>query len=222
MLQIKIPIPCHEDWNAMKQQEIGRHCDVCVKTVVDFTSMSDDEVRNYLLQNKGKKLCGRFTSKQVEHFNLQIPASALRSNMSFLKKFALASLIIFGSTLYSCQNHEAKMMNKVELVGTAALQLNNGIEMGKVAPPEILGEMIPPIIAPDSLENLLENHTIIKGDINVEPLPQMMGMVVMVDTAAQTVPQKDTAILMGAPVPIEKTKNDSDKKTCGDTINVYH
>ncbi len=222
MLQIKIPIPCHEDWNAMKQQEIGRHCNVCVKTVVDFTNMSDDEVRNYLLQNKGKKLCGRFTSKQVEHFNLQIPASALRTNMSFLKKFALASLIIFGSTLYSCQNHEAKVMNKVELVGTAALQLNNDVEMGKIAPIEIVGEIAPPKIVPDSIEATTFPNYTIKGDISIDPLPTpLMGIVAIVDTTT-AIPQKDTAILMGAPMPIEKQKGDSSKKTCGDTIKVYH
>jgi hypothetical protein len=218
MLQIKIPIPCHEDWNAMKQQEIGRHCDVCVKTVVDFTSMTDDEVRNYLLQNKGKKLCGRFTSQQVEHFNLQIPASALRTEMNFMKKFALASLIIFGSTLFSCQNHEAKMMNKVEVVGSAAMPLNNYSDIaGIIAMPILLGE---PAMISDT--TFCPSPKIIKGDISVEPPPPpMMGIIAISDTTTQT-QQKDTTIMMGAPVPIEHPKKDTIKKDCGDTIKVYH
>jgi hypothetical protein len=221
MLQIKIPIPCHEDWNAMKQQEIGRHCDVCVKTVVDFTSMTDDEVRNYLLQNKGKKLCGRFTSQQVEHFNLQIPASALHTEMNFMKKFALASLIIFGSTLFSCQNHEAKMMNKVEVVGSTAMPRNNTGEIaGTIAMPTIMGEA-PPMMISDTVKCNTEFGTI-KGDISIEPPPPpMMGIIAISDTTTET-QQIDTAKIMGTPIAINDPKKDTIKKDCGDTIKVYH
>jgi hypothetical protein len=55
MLKINIPTPCHEDWNAMIPNAQGRHCNACVKTVVDFTSMTDDEVKYFFLIKKKKK-----------------------------------------------------------------------------------------------------------------------------------------------------------------------
>jgi hypothetical protein len=133
-----------------------------------------------------------------------------------MKKFALASLIIFGSTLFSCQNHEAKMMNKVEVVGSAAMPLNNEILLGKVAPTEIMGEA--PMISTLNCFPL----TILKGDISIEPPPPpMMGIIAISDTTTET-QQIDTTIMMGAPVPIEHPKKDTIKKDCGDTIKVYH
>jgi len=43
----------------------GRHCTACDKTVVDFTLMSDDEIKTYLLSKKDTRVCGRFYAYQV-------------------------------------------------------------------------------------------------------------------------------------------------------------
>ena len=61
---IKIPNLCNEDWNNMSPNDNGRFCDTCKLTVVDFTKMSDDQIKNYLL-NKGH-VCGRFDCTQVD------------------------------------------------------------------------------------------------------------------------------------------------------------
>lgn len=65
LMSIHIPNPCHEDWDQMSPEGSGRFCSSCSKIVVDFTSMTDDEVRNYLLQHKGHHTCGRFYTKQL-------------------------------------------------------------------------------------------------------------------------------------------------------------
>jgi hypothetical protein len=61
---IRIPNLCNEDWNKMTPNDNGRFCDTCKLTVVDFTKMSDDQIKNYLL-NKGH-VCGRFDCTQID------------------------------------------------------------------------------------------------------------------------------------------------------------
>jgi len=65
-VQIKIPKPCPENWNAMTPDKNGRYCHSCNKVVVDFTLMSDDEIKNYFKQVSGTGTCGRFSYDQVQ------------------------------------------------------------------------------------------------------------------------------------------------------------
>lgn len=64
-LRIEIPKPCPASWSAMNPSTEGRHCRACDKTVVDFTVMSDEEIKNYLLSKKDIRVCGRFHTQQV-------------------------------------------------------------------------------------------------------------------------------------------------------------
>lgn len=64
---ITIPNPCDADWNKMLPNETGRHCELCNKTVVDFTKMSDNEIKNYFLKNISKKTCGHFYKGQLKN-----------------------------------------------------------------------------------------------------------------------------------------------------------
>lgn len=63
-LTISIPKPCHENWNAMTPKEKGRHCQVCEKTVYDFTKKTDEQIIKTFEQNNN--LCGRFKSQQLD------------------------------------------------------------------------------------------------------------------------------------------------------------
>jgi hypothetical protein len=100
MLRFTIPTPCHEDWNQMQPNEIGRHCNVCSKTVVDFTYMSDEQVKNYLLSKPSGQTCGRFNNTQLQ--TIRIPADILYSQMPAWKRFLVACLIVFSTTLFAC------------------------------------------------------------------------------------------------------------------------
>lgn len=61
-----IPIPCSEDWNKMKIGQIGRHCGVCDKTVVDFTQKSRHEILSYLIENRNQEVCGHVRISQLD------------------------------------------------------------------------------------------------------------------------------------------------------------
>lgn len=73
-LQISIPKPCTEDWQAMGDNNSGKHCLVCQKNVIDFSRMSNNEIIHYFENYKGTT-CGRFTQKQLANpiINTNIP-----------------------------------------------------------------------------------------------------------------------------------------------------
>lgn len=66
MEKIRIPKPCHENWNEMSPEEKGRHCAVCNKTVIDFTENSLPEIHQFLQIHSEQKICGRFNHNDVE------------------------------------------------------------------------------------------------------------------------------------------------------------
>lgn len=63
-IELAIPAPCQQRWQDMKPKESGRFCDSCQKTVVDFTTMTDQQIGAYF-SNQPKNVCGRFTASQL-------------------------------------------------------------------------------------------------------------------------------------------------------------
>lgn len=102
MLKLSIPQPCHEDWDKMNPNEQGRHCNACAKTVVDFTAMSDDDVRDFFLNKTTERVCGRFKQKQLQQIVIDLPQNIFRIEMPVWKRFLVASLVVFSTTLFSC------------------------------------------------------------------------------------------------------------------------
>lgn len=136
MFLISIPKPCHENWDEMSPRQQGAFCGVCSKTVVDFTSLTDDEVKNYFLQNSGQKTCGRFRNDQLaEPKTLQ---ELLSRPIPFWKKFLAILCIVFGSCLSGCQNTK-----------TDNIKLDT-ITLGEIAPEYIPSEIRPTEIKPDT------------------------------------------------------------------------
>ena len=63
-LTIQIPKPCHERWEEMQPTEQGRFCASCQKTVVDYTTLSDQELVQLLNKTSGP-ICGRLRDDQL-------------------------------------------------------------------------------------------------------------------------------------------------------------
>jgi hypothetical protein len=64
-LTISIPKPCPANWDEMIPNELGKFCGLCSLTVVDFTKMSEAEIKEYFVCHYGQKTCGRFNSSQL-------------------------------------------------------------------------------------------------------------------------------------------------------------
>jgi hypothetical protein len=73
---ISVPKPCNENWENMSLDSNGRFCNSCEQIVVDFTTMTDQEILNFLSKSQ-QKVCGRFKTEQVQKKN-----NALHSYLS--------------------------------------------------------------------------------------------------------------------------------------------
>ncbi|MES2773244.1 MAG: hypothetical protein V4722_03620 [Bacteroidota bacterium] len=102
MLEIKIPKPCHEDWNAMTPTTRGAFCSACAKEVVDFTKLTDEEVQLYLLNSTGERLCGKFNNTQLHRIRISIPNTIFYSKIAAWKKFMAVVMLAFGTMLFGC------------------------------------------------------------------------------------------------------------------------
>lgn len=64
-VQLSIHKPCSANWNRMTPNEKGRFCGLCNHTVVDFSTMSEEEIKEYFRCHSGQKTCGRFRDTQL-------------------------------------------------------------------------------------------------------------------------------------------------------------
>src|SRR4051812_30670308 len=78
----------------------GRYCSSCSKTVVDFSSMNDEEVQQYFIQHHGQPICGHFKADQVHRIVIDLPHNVFQLSMPFWKKFLVAALIVFSASVF--------------------------------------------------------------------------------------------------------------------------
>jgi hypothetical protein len=87
-LTLDIPHPCTQSWNEMSPVDGGRHCLHCQKTVIDFTSMTDQEILTLLSKQKNN-LCGKFREEQLSRTLI----ADTQPRHAFLPAAMLASLL---------------------------------------------------------------------------------------------------------------------------------
>ncbi len=97
--KIVLTNPCSENWNSMKVDAVGRFCQSCQKSVIDFSSKTDDEIKAFLKEKQGENLCGHFYTHQVERIRIEIDQNILVSDIPFWQKFLVVLLVCFGPDL---------------------------------------------------------------------------------------------------------------------------
>jgi hypothetical protein len=113
-LIIRVPEPCHEDWNKMTPETQGKFCGSCCKTVVDFSGKTDQEIKMILIENSGKKMCGHFKTTQIDRpLTMKVDLNKPAKNMSISKAFAAAVFFIFGSFLFNCKAQSNKILGRM-------------------------------------------------------------------------------------------------------------
>ena len=113
-IQISIPQPCHEDWQAMTPADKGRFCDKCMKNVMDFTAKTDREILDAYA--KDSKLCGRFRNDQLER---EIAVLEKKSTVWLATTSAIMTLVgvesseVLAQEKQNTEQHENFMLGKM-------------------------------------------------------------------------------------------------------------
>ena len=164
-IQLSIPEPCHEDWNAMTPAAGGRFCASCSKEVIDFSGMSDAQLIQFFKEPRGS-VCGRFQQQQLST-ELVIP----KKRIPWLRYFFTISL---PALLYSCKPNwiKGEPVAKSEVVETTVgVLITENIEidtaMVKGESFEVMGDM-KAYVTNDTVM-MPPNSEIIQGDIEVLP-----------------------------------------------------
>jgi hypothetical protein len=158
--------PCTEDWGKMSPEEQGRHCQVCCKTVVDFSQKTDKQIIDFLKTNSDKKVCGRFKSEQL------VPPAGLRQpkKSSRYRVFFAALIFVFGGMLFtSCNSqrpHDPEVMGDVAYVpDSTEVYLTGDTTINTIDTTKKTGQVKPKCKKP--VENEIPVHMM--GDVAFDP-----------------------------------------------------
>ncbi len=93
-VKLEVQSPCHQNWNDMTATEQGRFCLSCQKEVIDFSSMTDKEILQYISTASGST-CGKFGSDQLNR-DITAPAAPRKIWWKYWMSVA-ASLILIAA-----------------------------------------------------------------------------------------------------------------------------
>ena len=93
-LRVQINKSCNENWQNMPVDEVGRFCQLCNKTVVDFENYTDEQLFNYF--NNHTNFCGRFKNSQLDKPILPTDAA---NNKPLLKTLSSKAAALFFTLL---------------------------------------------------------------------------------------------------------------------------
>jgi hypothetical protein len=143
---LKLSNPCIENRENMKANGDGFFCELCAKTVIDFTKLSQYEIAVKMKEAHGS-VCARITREQ-----LYLPLPDLRIHKQYdLPYTNIAAGLMIASTLVTAQPLQAgDQSDKIEFV-----QKSNSI---------IEGEIINPKTSDDN--SISNDFVVFKGKIN--------------------------------------------------------
>ncbi|MNJ86059.1 hypothetical protein D3C87_35420 [compost metagenome] len=158
MKNIGIQQPCSEDWSKMTPTEKGAFCQKCAKQVHDFTKKSNSEIKQTLLELKGQEVCGRMTIQQEIALNMEFEAWIKANKTNFQRLFITALLIVFGLTLFSCEDERDQRK-----LADAQIALSRATDLDK-EPETLTGVMMMPWL-------VMEETPV---EVYEEPIPELI------------------------------------------------
>src|SRR6187549_2151617 len=111
-LNLSISRPCSENWDTFTKTASGGLCNSCQKTVIDFTTKSDDAILNFF-KNNPDHTCGRFRPDQLKSYTMTSP-STISPGWMLVKAGIVSLFLVFVSKHSLAQTPGAKL--KIENV----------------------------------------------------------------------------------------------------------
>lgn len=192
MKNIGIKEPCTENWNEMSPTEKGAFCQKCAKQVYDFTNKSNQEIKSTLRNLVGQSVCGRITSTQEQSLNMEFEAWQFNSKRSFQSALVFSLIVVFGFTLFSCEDDKEKETIK-EIQTIAMNAMSNSVpEIKQNLPTELVGMVEPELMemeiitmgVMESIDHIEPNYIIQNEIIEISEMTEthdihMVGAMVM-------------------------------------------
>jgi len=120
-LQLAIPKPCHENWNAFTPTSKGGFCQSCSKEVIDFTRYTDEQVKEYF-RSLPQNTCGRFRPNQLKTYSLVELSPAPR--LTWLSVFLSGIMLFLTSRFAQAQSLPKPITEQVHVKGEINQQTN--------------------------------------------------------------------------------------------------
>ena len=114
LMELSIKKPCHENWSEMTPNAHGAFCGKCVKTVIDFSSRSLEEIKTFFSTRGEQKVCGRFEESQLTTLSFDTFFNRFK-RFEFTKRFAVIVFFTFGTWLFGASTISAQ--SKAPLIG---------------------------------------------------------------------------------------------------------
>ena len=112
-MEISIKKPCHEKWDEMTPNEQGAFCGKCMKTVVDFSNKTIEEIKAYFTGKQNEKVCGRFETQQLTSLSFDTFFSEFKG-FNFTKRFAVILYFTFGMWLFNASSGMAQIQEPIK------------------------------------------------------------------------------------------------------------
>lgn len=169
MKNINIPEACSEDWNKMTPNEKGAFCQKCALDVYDFTNKSSDEIRDILTLNISSPVCMRIEPIQLDKLNSDFSAWKMNNEHSYQRAWVFTLLVIFGMTLFSCQEDEKPIVAEYQKIGQTILnQEDNEKVIDPVNPVEVQTVSLNDDRSARIEENVIEQKNVLLGKVSSE------------------------------------------------------
>jgi len=154
-IQLTIPTPCHENWEAMTPVDKGRFCAACQKQVMDFSNMNDRQVAEFFKKPSTGSVCGRFMPNQLQR-DMEIPVKRIPW-VKYFFQFAIPAFFVSA---------KAKAQGEVR-VNTV---INKEVKKDSMIRGQVLAKFCDTRITGDTLvmEKPVEPGSIISGRITNE------------------------------------------------------
>jgi hypothetical protein len=122
---LNIAEPCNEDFTKMIKNQIGSHCDLCNKTVLDFTRKTTREVATIISKQKDKTSIRAEVSPMQLHHDYSYNTSANYIN--------LKHAMLFGATVLTTIASYSQEKPSVQIIeNNPNIEVYSGIA-GKIA-----------------------------------------------------------------------------------------
>ncbi len=163
-MDISIKKPCHENWSDMTPNQQGAFCNKCVKTVVDFSTQSLEEIRDFFAGKQQEKVCGRFEEQQLTALSFDAFFNRFK-RFEFTKRFALIVYFTFGMWLFNTSG--AKAQSNAHIKGDVQVEEPQAVKMGSVRATPQQKDSVKTCVKPKPHPT----HTKMMGKVSIAPPP---------------------------------------------------